>query len=207
MSLHFPPIHSDDGEAGFTLIELLVSLALMAMMSVYAVSALRTFGALERVSDKFAQESEVEATQRILRQLIGDTRLIYRTDENGLPNANFSGEPDALSLTTILNDRLERGGLYVLEFALNPKKKNLEMRRRLYRPMSEGAAKTVTIIDGIKTVGWRYCGMPCSESNPSLWPDTWEPKDRLPSRVALEIEFMEPGRTWRTLQVPLVASQ
>lgn len=207
MTQHATPLASDDCESGFTLVELLVSLALMAMMSAYAVGALRTFGAMERVSNGFEQQAEVDAAQRNLRQLIGDARLVYRTDENGLPNAIFSGRPDTLRLLSILNDRLERGGLYVLDFGLDADNQRLEMRRRLYRPSGDGGVRSVAILEGVERVGWRYCGMPCNENDPERWPDTWEPPDRLPSRVALEIEFTDDRRKWPTLRVPIVSAQ
>ncbi len=200
------PNHAD-GEDGFTLIELLVSLALMAMMSAYAVGALRTFNAIERVSHSFEESAEVDAAQRNLRQIIGDARLIYRTSADGLPNAIFSGKSDTLTLLSILNDRLERGGLYVLEFGLDAENQRLEMRRRLYRPTGDGSVRNVAVLEGVERVEWRYCGTPCSENDPGRWPDSWESLDRLPSRVALEIKFVDAGRKWPTLRVPIVPAQ
>jgi general secretion pathway protein J len=201
------PGRSNDGEAGFTLVELLVSLALMAMMSAYAVGALRTFSSMERVSKSFEQQAEVDAAQRNIRQLIGDARLVFRIDENGLANAIFSGKPDSLTLISILNDRLERGGLYVLEFGLNANHQRLEMQRRMHRPTGEGSVRNIAILEGVERVSWRYCGSPCSENDLTLWPDNWKIVDRLPSRVALEIVFVDKGRDWPTLRIPLVAAQ
>lgn len=193
-------------EDGFTLVELLVSLALMAMMSAYALGALRSFGAIERVSRQFEAQAEVDAVQRNLRQLIGDARWILRTGDDGVPQAIFSGEPERLVLLSVLNDRLERGGLYVLEFTHDAANRHLEMRRRLYRPSGDGSERRLVLLEGVERIALRYCGTPCT-ADPSRWPESWEAADRLPSRVALDIAFTTPGRGWPLLRVPVMVAQ
>jgi general secretion pathway protein J len=207
MKKHVIPIPDDTGEAGFTLVELLVSLALMALMSAYAVASLRTFSAMERVSKTFEQQAEVYAAQRNLRQLIGDARLVYRTDDNGLPKALFDGKSDAIRVLSTLNDRLERGGLYVLDFTFDEENHRLQLKSQLFRPNGEYNLRSVPILEGVESLTWRYCGIPCSETDPTRWPNNWIPVDRLPSRVALELQFTDRRRMWPILRLPIFPAQ
>ena len=190
-------------EDGFTRVELLVSLALRAMMSAYALGALRSFGAIERVSQEFEQQAEADAVARNLRQIIGDARFVLTGDDN---HAIFSGEPGRLLLLSVLNDRLERGGLYVLEFVHDAANHRFEMRRQLYRPSGNGGARSVVLLEGVERIALRYCGTPCT-ADPSRWPERWEAADRLPSRIALDIAFTAKSRSWPLLRVAVMVSQ
>jgi general secretion pathway protein J len=193
------------GAEGFTLVELLVALALLGLMTAYAVAALRSLRDVSRATDELEARAEVEAVVRHLRQSLADTRAIFVNEENGAAQLVFSGGPARIGLITVMNDRLERGGLYALDYGIDDKGKALTLKRRLYRPDGQAPVAEESLLEGIESVAFRYCEATCTLA-PNDWPESWKPQDRLPGFVRITVAFPKTDtRRWPELVVPLAA--
>lgn len=196
------------GEEGFTLIELLVSLALLALMATYALGSLQSMRSVEQVSRDFERRAEIDAVIRNFEQLVADSRIVFAQNAGDAPRIVFTGEPDRLRLLTVLNDRLERGGLHLLDFTRDEASNRFVLRRRLFRPAdSETAEFRITpLLDRIASIRFSYCRGPCGARS-GEWTDSWALTDQLPSRLQLEIGYqIDEARPPRTITVPLMAA-
>lgn len=194
------------GEEGFTLVELLVALALLSLMAVYVVAALQHASRMKAVSERVADDASVEAVATHLRRAIEGTRMVYQRPRSASPVLAFHGASTSLSLITVSDGRLEIGGLYVAEFGLGAPRaghfRSLITRRRLFRPGDgEVRGETVSLLDDIESLRFRYFGSPGPEEQPG-WMDEWARTDALPRIIEVTVTFPEGDRReWVPLAV------
>lgn len=194
--------------AGFTLVELLVALALLTLMTVYAVAALRSLKDVSRVSTDMEAQSEIESVARHLRQVLSDARAVFVENDTDATELVFKGDAQRIELASVLNDRLERGGLYVLVYDAGEKGNALTLTRRLYRPLIAGSPPMAAerLLEGIEGVAFQYCEARCRRS-PADWPPAWNQKDRLPGFIRISLKLPKgDSRRWPELIVPVAAA-
>ena len=197
------------GQAGFTLIELLVALALMALMVAFALGALRSLKSIGRVAQVMDGADDVEAASRHLRHIIADARIVFAPENDNSARIIFEGGEHHLRFVSVLNDALEHGGLYILDYGFDPSDKTFVLHRQVLRP---GKAMTggdgLLLLADVAGITFRYCDGPSCTAVPAEWPTVWEARDRLPRLVAVSVEF-PPGdvRKWPLLVAPIAAAQ
>jgi prepilin-type N-terminal cleavage/methylation domain-containing protein len=192
---------------GFTLVEMLVALALLGLMTAYAVGALRSLGQIARVGEDIEAAAEVEAVARHLRQTIADARAVFAPGDDDDQRLVFTGRGDRLSFVTVLNDRLERGGLYLLDYGVEADTGELTLRRRVYRPDVEaiGDAAKLRLLGNVERIEFTYCETRCVAA--SDWRNNWNIADRFPGLVRVAVRFRQGDRRqWRETVVPLAAA-
>lgn len=196
-------------EAGFTLVELLVSLALLALLSAYSVGALSLVRKAERVKSDDEERAAMDAVARHFRQVIADTRVLFRVSPEGETNLIFDGQSDSLSLIAATNDELETNGLYRLSYSKSDDG-DLMVERRLYRashdPLLGSAGRSLKLLDRIDAIGFRYFGSSVAGVDAD-WQQSWTRTDQLPQLIEISIKF-EPSdsRAWPRTIVPVEAA-
>jgi len=176
---------------GFTLGGLLVSLALLSLMTIYAVSAFSSLKSMNRAVDRAGAQMEVDAVARHLREAIADVRAVFVMDENNAPRFLFAGSNDTLEFVTASNGEREAGGLYLVRYSLDTEGV-LQAERRILRDKL-AAANKVVLLRGVKDISFSYR----TEGDTSKTLDEWDQKDLLPSAIEINVVFEDADfRTW-----------
>jgi general secretion pathway protein J len=194
-------------QSGFTLVEMLVTLALLALISTYAISAIRTLSMAKRIEERIDEKAAVESVQRHLRSMIGDARIVFRPAASGRADIMFEGGPSEIRFVSVLDDRLVRGGLYLLHYRVGPSTQRLELDYAPFRYNVEaGTVSSVILLDQIAGLKFRYFGV-AAEGQLSQWSDTWVNRQALPQLVEVSAEFAaRTARQWPVLVIPVAAS-
>lgn len=192
-------------DEGFTLVELLVSLALLSLMTIYALNAFTSLRDMNRVVDRIGSQVEVEAVARHFRDAIADARPVFTMDGNNTPQFLFKGARNVLEFVAASNGEREAGGLYLVRYSLDAGGTLVAERRILWDKMTIAANKVV-LLRGVKDISFRYWA-PGGPGNQNESVDSWERKDTLPLAIEVEVSFEDAGsRTWpRTLSGLLAA--
>jgi general secretion pathway protein J len=189
-------------EDGFTLAEMLVALAILALMSTYAIMSITTLNQVKRVEQKIDASSEVDAVQRHLQHTIADTRSIFALDAENLARLAFVGKPDTLEIVAPLNDRLERGGLYRLRYGFDPGSRQMTLGYALFRPVPvQSNLASEPLLTNVENLTFRYYGYDSSDES-GEWTSAWERTDILPSAIEISARFPEgSGKVWHPLVI------
>lgn len=180
---------------GFTLIELLVSLALLSLMTAYALNAFSSLRDINRIEGRIGAQMEVEAVARHLREVIADVRPAFAKDENNTPLFLFKGSPNSLEFVTASTGERETGGLYLVRYSVDTDGA-LVAERQILRDRATDKATKVVLLRGVKDVTFKYWA-----SGPTDFvsgaSDTWKQKDSLPTRIEVAVSFDDSdSRSW-----------
>jgi general secretion pathway protein J len=187
---------------GFTLVELLVSLALLSLMTIYALNAMSSLKDINRLAEKISSQMEVEAVARHFREAISGIRPIFIMNENNTSKSLFRGMVDTLEFVTVSNGDHETGGLYVVRYGIDPEG-TLTVERQMVRNGRRGAIDKVVLLRGVKSIGFEYGG-PESDGKESDMSEAWSLTDRLPSVIDMTVNFDDTdSRKWSHLIVNL----
>ena len=156
-------------DEGFTLVELLVSLALLSLMTIYALNAFTSLRDINRVVDRTATQMEVEAVARHFRETIADVRPVFVMDENNAPRFLFKGSTDALEFVSAANGERETGGLYLVRYSVDAEG-TLLAERRILRDRQSTEANKVVLLRDVAGVSFKYLDYANAF-------DTWQQKD------------------------------
>lgn len=185
-----------DGERGFTLIELLVVLALLGLISLAMVGALR-FGlrAWDTGERRVEQLNRIQAVQGFLRQRIHQALPTSRRADRTEPSTTFAGTMEELRFTAPLPAHLGVGGLHVFALRLDQDGdgRRMVLDWRLYRPEESesieatggGSAK---LLDDVESMTLSYFGASRDGADPD-WHDDAEWTAGLPDLVRLRVTF------------------
>ena len=187
-----PERHDD----GFTLVELLVSLALLSLMTIYALNAFSSLRDINRVVDRTATQMEVEAVARHFRAAIADVRPVFALDENNAPRFLFKGSPDALEFVSASNGERETGGLYLVRYSVDADG-TLLAERWILRDRQSTETNKVVLLRGVADISFKYL-----DSDDAF--DTWQQKDSLPSAIEVNMTFNSGNaRKWQPALISL----
>lgn len=185
-------------DEGFTLVELLVSLALLSLMTIYALNAFSSLRDINRVVDRIGSQMEVEAVARHFRETIADVRPVFVMDENNAPRFLFNGSPDTLEFVTASNGDRETGGLYLVRYSVDAGG-TLLAERRILRDRQGTEANKVVLLRDVEGVYFKYLD---SDTKGSF--DTWQQRDSLPSAIEVTVIFNNGNpRKWSQTLVDL----
>lgn len=197
----------DSDTAGFTLIEMLVASAMLALMAIYAVSSISTFKEIRRVESRFDERRSVASVQRHFGQTISNAHVSFELIGEAETRIIFTGKSDSLVLTSMLDDRLERGGLHRLNYRLDKSSKRLVLRYEIARPTrSNSGERELVLLENINAIKLSYFGAH-DDDGADTWQSTWARPDRLPIYVRIEVAFAEgDSRRWAPLIVRIEGS-
>ncbi len=194
---------TESGEAGVTLVELLIALALLAVMTGYALAALTRMRDIDRLIERIEAQAAVDAVARHMRQTIADTRAIARYPERPEQRTGFTGKSDAIEFVSALNDELETGGLFDLRYATDGSG-TLRLGRRL---VNGGADTDLALLDSVNSIRFRYWGA-LEQGGEADWRHSWTIPDRLPLAVEITVNFANgDARRWPMTIIPIEAAR
>jgi prepilin-type N-terminal cleavage/methylation domain-containing protein len=170
-------------EEGFSLVELLVSLAIVALMAIYGLSAYATMRDMNRMAERHEARLEVEQAAQYLRDEIGGTLAVLENDSGGQPVLVFEGEPQSLLLVAVSNGDRETGGLYRVRYFVNDKRE-LVSERQMYRPGEHLPGHTVVLLREVDALSFRYYDSKGQEQSAG-----WTNRLELPNAVTFAIQF------------------
>lgn len=201
-----------DAEEGTTLLELLVALSLLALLSVYAVAAIRYLQNFDRIQTLIEERAALEAVRTHLRRSIEAMRIAFLIPEGASPRLAFSGRKEAISFVTNADSRLEYGGLYLVRFGLGEEAsgvRDMVTVRRAFRPRMEAQAdaESLLILDKVDSLAFRYFGSPQEGVKPD-WYEEWPETNVLPQAVRIEVNFASGDRRlFAPLDIPIAVAR
>ena len=201
-------------QAGFSLLEMLIALALLSLITTLILTAIQGTGRALDVANRQVQEGSIGAAQLVLRQILSQAQPIKRAAERVEDASLLEGIPERLRFVTSYAAGGQYGGLYDTEIATAASAErttavDLVVQQSLYRRVAPGTAlvpprgRQATILKSVAKVSVRYFGRADEDAQPD-WAPTWTNKSRLPTLIALDVQFPEGDpRKWPQLIVAI----
>ena len=179
---------------GFTLVELLVVMALLSLLMLGLVSALRTMAQTEeRIDGRLAQADEFRVTAAFVREILG--RISARKQDESLKQGDspflFDGQPASVSWMGIMPARHGVGGRYFFRLGLEDFQGEQALVIR-FAPWDEGAsfptweqAQSRVLLKGVTSFALSYEDL---STEPEAWTSIWRRTDALPGHVRLDVQ-------------------
>jgi general secretion pathway protein J len=182
---------------GFTLVEMLVALALISLIATYTVSALSFAQRVRQAELRTELNAETDGARRHLKSVIANAQLFVAAVQQERRITTFEGRPDSLSLTSTLDDHLEVGGLYTLNYAREAD--GFVLNYRLFRFGGESEPlKPLLLVSKIEALEFAYLDAE------GVWQDRWINRDDLPRAVEVRVIVAENDyRRWQPLVISL----
>ena len=191
---------------GFTLVELLVCLALLSVMTLYALNALSSLKDINRVVERSQAQMEVDAAQRYLHDAISDIRPVFLANDRNQQHLSFVGTANTLTFVGAANRNRETGGLYLLSYGVNAQNEFV-VDRAMLREGGTAASTKVILLRGVKGVAFKYMACP-GTTGANTVAETWQGIDQLPCSIAISLAFPENDpRRWRTEVVGIATAR
>lgn len=181
---------------GFTLVEVLVATAVLSLVMLGLLTAMRSFAQSEtRIDERIRVDDDLRVGERFLRSVIAGVSPHPRAPAAGAPNViDFVGSADALRWIGVMPARHGAGGLY--RFSLQARPASAEGQAALVlefspfvpgfgSPLDPAAVQSRAMATGIRGVRFRY--QDDLESG-EQWLAEWTHVDRLPRRIGLSID-------------------
>lgn len=182
--------------AGFTLVELLVVMALLSLVMLAMVSAMRTAAQTEeRVDARLQRLDDFRIASDLLRTVLGRVSAEKKVVMLGPNDAPFffAGESGSLYWIGIMPARYGLGGRYHLQLTLTSAQE-LVLH---YAPLSAepapdwSAGSSVLLLSGVTALAFGYED---AAVEPPVWTPAWSFADkmpvRLPDRVMISMETL-----------------
>ncbi len=207
---------------GFTLIELLVVMALLSLIMVGLVSALRGMAQTEtKIDQRLDRLDQIRVARAFLQQTLG--RLSARSlDDPGVPGKKivpFAATAESLSWVGIMPARPDLGGRHFFKLSMEDTDSGHELILRFapWEPDSGfpdwSRAESRVLISGIKSLAVQAQGLaPAGQSPAAAWPagwqDGWPVPDTLPEQVRLSLtDAQGDWPEWDIALLPLPQSE
>lgn len=188
------------GEAGFSLVEMLVSLALLSLMTIYALNALSSLKRFNGVAARLDAQAEVDAAAAYMEEELSGAALRFRYDENRNAALLFEGSPASITFITSADGRRETGGLYMVSYTVDAQQ-NLVSRRALLQADAQGPAQDVIVLRNVSRIEFSYAG---KDGN---FASAWPSKERLPQSVKINVTWPEADdRKWPQLMARIATA-
>lgn len=179
---------------GFTLVELLVVMALLSLLMLGLVSALRTMAQTEeRIDGRLAEADEFRVTTGFLREILG--RISARKQDESLKQGGspflFDGQAASVSWIGIMPARHGAGGRHFFKLGLEDYQGEAALVIR-FTPWDEGSsfpnweqAQARALLKGVTSFALSYEDL---ATEPEAWTSTWQRTDALPEHVRLAVQ-------------------
>jgi len=194
--------HNRTKEAGFTLVELLVSLAIIALISLMAVTALRTGHRIwERTSAQVNTTDREVGVRRVLRRQIASLLPLQGRIGRSQEQLLIEGDNDALAFVAPLPAYFGRHGLYRIEYRLQ--NNQLIFARSVYQLPRDFETRFAdmsheVLLENIQNIRFSYL---MQNSVQGDWIDSLKRMTDPPALVRLEIQEADNPDEWRTFLV------
>lgn len=180
---------------GFTLVEVLVATALLSLVTLGLLTAMRSFAQTEtRIDERIRTDDDLRATERFLRSVMATVSARPRATPVGAPKqVDFVGGEDAMRWIGVMPARHGAGGLY--RFHLYARAATTEAPAALVlefvpfvpgfeAPLDAAALQTRAMATASGGIRFRYQEDPESGEQ---WLAQWPHNDRLPRRIGLSV--------------------
>jgi general secretion pathway protein J len=195
---------------GFTLIELLVSMALLSLVMLGLLTALRSFAQTEtRIDERIRQGEDLRVSEPFLRAIVGTISPRNRAVAAGAPRQiDFSGAAGGMQWIGVMPARHGAGGLYRfhlyqrLAAADGPAALVLEFAPYVAGfdgPLDPSSVQSRVMAGPVGAVSFRYQD---DLRSGRQWLSDWPYTDRLPRRVSLSV--LGASQPWPEIIVPVV---
>jgi general secretion pathway protein J len=192
---------------GFTLVEVLVATALLALVMLGLLTALRSFAQTEaRIDERVRIDDGLRVSERFLRAIMASVSPRLRPTAAGAPKQiDFTGGGEAMRWIGVMPARHGAGGLYRFHLFARPADAGapavLMLEFAPYvpgfdAPLEPAAAQSRAMAVGMGEVRFRYQDE--AESG-EVWLAEWPHSDRLPKRIALSL--VSSSRPWPEMVV------
>lgn len=195
---------------GFTLIELLVAMALLSLVMLGLLTALRSFAQTEvRVDERIRLDEDLRVSEQFLRTILGAVSPRLRSAAAGAPRQiDFYGAADGMRWIGVMPARHGAGGLYRFRLYAQPTADQRAMLMLEFAPYVAGfdgpldpaAVQSRVMVASVDRVRFQYQD---DLRSGRQWLADWPYADRLPRRVSLSVLGTE--QPWPELVVPVVA--
>ena len=195
---------------GFTLVEVLVATALLALLMLGLLTAMRSFAQTEsRIDERMRTDDGLRVTERFLRSVMSSVSPRLRTTTPGAPRqVDFVGAADSMRWIGSMPARHGAGGLY--RFHLYARPANLAAPGALVlefwpfvpgfeAPLEAASVQQRTMVVGLGGVSFRYQDDLASGEQ---WLAEWPHADRLPRRIGLGVT--EASHPWPEMVVAVI---
>ncbi|MGE3872938.1 MAG: prepilin-type N-terminal cleavage/methylation domain-containing protein [Parvibaculaceae bacterium] len=202
----------DEAQEGTTLIELLVALSLLALLSVYAVGAIRYLQNFDRVEAVIEDRAVIEAARTHLRRSIEAMQIAFIVKDGTSPRLAFAGGKNSVTFVTPADSRLDYGGLYLVRFGLSEETSGMHplvTARRAFRPRMDldMTGGSLTVLDKVATLNFSYFGSPQEGSKPE-WYENWPETNVLPQAIRVDLVFgAQDQRAFPPLEIPIAVAK
>lgn len=187
---------------GFTLVEVMIATALLSLLVLGLLTAMRSFAQSEaRIDERLRLDDELRVVERFLRSILATASARTRPAPPGGPQeVDFSGRVDEVRWIGVMPVRHGAGGLYRfrLYFYIEPGGDgNRSLRLEFFpfapgfeAPLDPGQVGSRAVASGVEWVRFRYQDE--REDGEALWVEEWPHADRLPRRIGLAIGSPRP---------------
>lgn len=191
-------------EDGFTLVELLVTMAILALLTIYALSAFSSLRQFNAIAARIEEQENIDAVHRFLSSSLEDMRMNFRSTDDGAQAVVFSGKSDRIMFLTVANGEREIGGIYEVS-VYRDANGDLLMDRQMREPKAAAAKPPAVLLTDVAEVSFSYRGCEASQGAQSV-PD-WSDPLRLPKAVEISVRFTnKPHWRWRILSAEVAAT-
>jgi len=180
---------------GFTLVEVLVATALLGLVTLGLLSAMRSFAQTEtRIDDRIRMDDDLRVSERFLRTIVSTVSPRLRPTAAGEPKQiDFVGTTDSMRWIGVMPARHGAGGLYRFHLFTRPASADeptaLVLEFFPYVPgfevaLDPAAVQSRAMASGISEVRFRYQDDVDADEQ---WLPEWPHPDRLPTRIGLSV--------------------
>jgi general secretion pathway protein J len=196
---------------GFTLVEVLVATALLSLVVLGLLTAMRSFAqSEERIDARIRVDDDLRVSDRFLRTVLSSVSPRQREAAAGAPKAiDFAGSEREMRWIGVMPARHGAGGLYRFHLFSRPAGAELPAAVVLEfhpyvpgfeAPLEPAALQSRTMVAGAGEARFRY--QDDGEAG-EAWLADWPHADRLPQRVGLTVEGAD--HPWPEMVVSVVA--
>jgi general secretion pathway protein J len=195
---------------GFTLVEMLVATALLALVMLGLLTAMRSFAQSgTRIDERIRLDDDLRVSERFLRAVLSTVSPRMRSAAVGAPKQiDFHGGVDTMRWIGVMPARHGAGGVYRFRLFVRPagdgEPSALVLEFFPYAsgfdaPLDDGAVQSRAMLTGISGVSFRYRD---DLASGQAWLTEWPHADRLPRGIGLSV--LGSDRPWPELVVGVV---